>query len=104
MKPKQYTLEIAEPLPSPASQDFRFLDVVEEDRVLRLRWRVPDDCPTIVRRSTGERGKLIRAVTDDWRTIPRHGKVTLTVAWFIRGDGGEPIYHRWDENDWVVQE
>ena len=69
-----------------------------------LQWRPVDECPVIVRQSTGERGRLIRAITNKITELPRFGKVTITVEEAIKLDNSEKIYNKWNEEDWVVVE
>lgn len=79
-----------------------FLDIVSDKESHQLRWRSLEDWPRIVRKSTGEEGRLVRRVTNDVNNIPRSGRVTLTFVKCIAVENGATLYDEWDENDWQL--
>src|SRR5687767_6296786 len=100
---ERYTFESPLTIPDPPDdQQVGFLDIVQDGVAFKLKWRSLSDYPAIVRKSTGERGRLIRAVTNKFTKKPVLGKVTLLVKQVIASEAGKVEYDDWDEDDWVL--
>jgi hypothetical protein len=83
------------------------IDVLETGvGVFELVSRRIDSGLRIVRKSTGERGYLLRGVTNNIRDLPKLGKVTITTEEVIAvsGEQGLKLYKEWDTDDWQVEE
>lgn len=106
MQPKDYTMVAPVIIPAPPANAGSpgYLDIAELNGQFVLYWRSILDWPKVIHKSSGEQGRLIRALTNNIREIPQFGKVTLTFEWIIALDDGKTRYNRWTVGDWFVGE
>jgi hypothetical protein len=106
MRTKKYTFETPVELPVPAvNQGAGFVDVVPDGELFSLAMRRIDEYPVIVQRSTGKRGHLVSAVTNQILNLSQFGKTTVVVQEFIVVTGSKPThYDNWDDEDWHVEQ
>jgi len=112
MNPTKYTLlsPVVFPTPSPrasaaaasTSCPVAFIDIAEVNGDFVLYARELDDWPAVTHRTTGKRGRLVRAITNQIVDIPSLGKTTLTLEWCIVVDGSSEIHAPWPESEWCV--
>lgn len=103
MLPEHYTFDAPIVMPKPPlGQGRGFLDVIRSGDSLQLSWVAPKECPLVVHAITGERGRLIRGLTNDIRELPKFGKVTLIFQRVIAVENSDKVYGSWDPKDWQV--
>lgn len=85
MNATHYTFVAPIDIPTMRDMQEAYLDVVENEAGdFKLAWRRLEDWPAIVRKSTGERGRLVRSIGNNILELPQRGKAN------------------WDEGDWQL--
>ena len=105
MRIQRYTFQAPVEIPAPSSSQMAgFLDVEPDGELYSIVCRSVEHYPVIVQRSTGARGVLIRAITNQAHDVPDVGKVTLAVQEFIIVPSANfTTYEDWDDEDWMVE-
>jgi hypothetical protein len=118
MNPRNYTFDGSPQLPpgthTPPVGELKgvtdakgLVDIAETSLgVFEMVVRPVESGQPIVRKSTGERGYLLRAVTNKIRSVTEVGKVTITTEELIavREDQGKlTLYNKWDTTNWQLE-
>lgn len=118
MNPQKYTFDGSPKLPpttklppsgklEEGNNPAALIDIAETSTgVFELVSRPIESGQPIVRKSTGQRGYLLRAVTNQIYNVPHFGKVTVTTEEVIAApqeDGDMKLYNQWDTSDWQIE-
>jgi hypothetical protein len=101
MNPTRYMFDAPVPIPlyDTSAKCICFLGVSENDGKAALEWRPLHDWPRMRHRTTGQHARIVKALADDIRQLPKFGKVALQFEELLVV-GPFPV-REWIVDDWI---
>ncbi|MEX0654206.1 MAG: hypothetical protein WD534_01535 [Phycisphaeraceae bacterium] len=84
----------------PSGQGVGYLALIESATGTQLKWVSPDELLIVVRRSTGDRGRIMRAFSNKFSSNNQYGKIAVEFNLCIYDTTQNKLYHSWDPDDW----